>query len=92
MSYNPFNMVMLIRYDESTHPSSDCSWIPTIELHPLRVKVLLLQPSDSTNITGPPHLYVTTSIADTVKHLCSKAAATPTQRDHVHAKGSYSYL
>jgi hypothetical protein len=46
-----------------------------IELHPLRIKVLLLRASDSTNITGPPHLYVTASIADTVRDLCSKATA-----------------
>lgn len=49
---------------------------PTIELRPPRVKVLLLHQSDSTDITGPPHAYVTVSIADTVRKLCSLLTAT----------------
>lgn len=42
-----------------------------LELRPPRFKVLTLQKSESTLISGPPHLYVTTSITDTVAHLCT---------------------
>jgi len=48
----------------------------TIELRPPRLKVLLLEKSDSTNIHGSPHAYVTVSINDTVRYLCSRLAAT----------------
>jgi ubiquitin carboxyl-terminal hydrolase 4/11 len=48
----------------------------TIELRPPRLNVLLLEKSDSTDIHGPPHAYVTMSISDTVRQLCSHLAAT----------------
>lgn len=48
----------------------------TIELRPPRLKVLLLEKSNSTDIHGPPHAYVTMSIHSTVRNLCSRLAAT----------------
>jgi ubiquitin carboxyl-terminal hydrolase 4/11 len=48
----------------------------TIELRPPRLKVLLLERSNLTNIHGPPHPYVILSINDTVRHLCSLLATT----------------
>jgi ubiquitin carboxyl-terminal hydrolase 4/11/15 len=47
-----------------------------IELRPPRLKVLLLEKSDSTDIRGPPQAYVTMSINDTVRYLCARLAAT----------------
>lgn len=48
---------------------------PTLELRPPRLKVLLLVKADSSDITGPPHSYITVSVSDTVRTLCSRMAA-----------------
>lgn len=48
----------------------------SLELRPPRLKVLLLQKSDSKDVTGPPHPYVTISISDTVRDLCSLLRST----------------
>lgn len=70
------------RYGEPEHPLPRNVIVrgilreTTIELRPLRLRVLLLEKSDSTNIHGPPHDYVTMSISDTVRNLCLRLAAT----------------
>ncbi|KAF7964511.1 hypothetical protein HWV62_6377, partial [Athelia sp. TMB] len=44
---------------------------PTLELRPPSLQALMLHKSDAKDITGPPPKWVTVSINDTVRHLCS---------------------
>jgi len=77
---NFHRILMLIRYGEPAHilPRKviprGMSKTLGLELRPPRLKVLLLQRSDSILISGPPHPYVTASMADTIADLCSQLA------------------
>lgn len=70
-----------IRYGEPAHPlprkviARGIFQKATLELRPPCLGVLLLEHSDSMDITGPPHEYVTVSDKDTVRHLCTTLAA-----------------
>lgn len=77
-----YKMEFTCRYGEPIQPmprkviSKGIMKEPTLELRPPRLKVLLLQKSDSMDITGPPHPYVTISIKATVRDLCALLRST----------------
>lgn len=80
------------RYGESDHPLRRAVIArgqfkeASIELRPPRLKALLLSKSDTTDITGSPHVYVTVSITDTVQHLCESLASAVSSQPFENAR------